>query len=832
MKCPKCQFDNPLDSKFCKECGTQLPSAEKASMTKTLETPLEGLTPGSVFAGRYQIIEELGKGGMGKIYRALDKKLNEEVALKLIKPEIASDPKTLERFHNELKLARKISHTSIGRMHELMEEGGINFITMEYVPGEDLKSFIRRSRQLAVGTAIAIGKQTCEGLAAAHRLGVVHRDLKPSNIMIDREGNVKIMDFGIARTLGEKGITGAGLMIGTPEYMSPEQVEGEEVDQRSDIYSLGIILYEMVTGRLPFEGEMPLSMAIKHKSEVPRDPKQLNAQIPADFSQMILKCMKKDKKDRYQTAEELLSALKRIEEGTSSAERAILRRKIITPREITVTFRLKKFLMAGLAVIIIAALAILLWRVFPRKQDSLSSAAKHSVAVLPFTDLSPEKDQEYFCDGLAEELINRLTKVEGLWVPARTSAFSFKDKNLDIQEIGTKLNVKTALEGSLRKAGNKMRITVRLVNVADGTPLWSEVYERDEGDIFALQDEISLAILSKLRIKLMRAEKAKLVRRYTVNLKAYNLYLQGLFFLNKRTEEGVRRAIDYFQKAIEEDPSYALAYVGLADSHSILGSYGWLPPKEVYPKAKAMVEKALEIDSSLGEAHASLGMINTNYDWDWSAAEIQYRRAIELNPNYANAHQWFALHLAHMARFEEAMSEVRRAQELDPLSLPIMATVGSILFYQREYDHAVDELSKALEIDPNFGPILGYLGRIYAMKEHFKEAIDLTQKAIRNGGYSWGVPILAATYAKSGEKSKAEELLHELEALSRKKYVPASSISLIYGSLGALDKVFELAEKAYQERDPVLHQIKVLPELDIIRSDPRFKALLKKMNLD
>ena len=371
IKCPKCHSDNTDTACFCSNCAVPLHGKEvPVSHTKTLETPKEELTTGSTFVGRYQIIEELGKGGMGRVYRALDKELNEEVALKLIRPEIASDKRAIERFNNELKLARKIIHKNVGRMYELMEDKGTRFITMEYVSGQDLKGLIRQTGKLAVDTAISITKQVCEGLAEAHRLGVVHRDLKPSNIMIDKEGNARIMDFGIARSLKAKGITGAGVMIGTPEYMSPEQVEGKEPDQRSDIYSLGIVLYEMVTGRIPFEGDTPLSIAMKHKTEAPQNPKELNAQIPEDLSRAIMKSMEKEKERRYQGVEELLSELRKIERGVPSTERIIPEKKPITTKEITLTFRLKKLFMPSLVFFALVITAVVVWRLFPRSDVS------------------------------------------------------------------------------------------------------------------------------------------------------------------------------------------------------------------------------------------------------------------------------------------------------------------------------------------------------------------------------------------------------------------------------------------------------------------------------
>ena len=491
---------------------------------------------------------------MGRVYKALDTKINEKIALKLIKPEIASDKNTITRFGNELKMARKISHRNVGTMFHIGEEKGTHFITMEYIPGENLKSMIRMSGLLGVGTAIRIAKQVCEGLIEAHRMDVVHRDLKPGNIMIDRQGDARILDFGIARSIGTKGITGAGVMIGTPEYMSPEQVEGKEADHRSDIYSLGIILCEMVTGRVPFEADTPFAIGVMQKGETPQNPRDLNPNIPETLSEVILKCLEKQKENRYQSVEDVLSELGKIETGIPTTNRVAPKRKPMTSKEVTVTFSPKKVLIPVLIVMTLVIVAVAIWQLLPTKRTALPPPEKHSIAVLPFEDLSPQKDQEHFCDGLADELINRLNKVESLSVPARTSSFYFKGKDLSPQEIGEKLRVDNILEGTLRKSGNRLRITVSLINVADGYPIWSDQYQRDEEDIFDLQDKISLDIVDNLKVELLGEEKAQLMRRTTQNPEAYNLYLRGRFFWNKRTEEGLTKAIEYFQQAIAKDP--------------------------------------------------------------------------------------------------------------------------------------------------------------------------------------------------------------------------------------------------------------------------------------
>ena len=829
VKCPKCNFENPAYTKFCGECSAPLPSSKKISVfpTETLETPKEELTTGSFFAGRYQIIEALGKGGMGKVYRVLDKKLNEEVALKLVRPEIASDKKTLERFSNELKIARKIAHKNVGRMYEMMEEKGIHFVTMEYVSGEDLKSFIKRAGPLSAGKTTFIAKQVCEGLAEAHKLGVVHRDLKPQNIMIDKEGNSRIMDFGIARSRKAKGITADGMIIGTPEYMSPEQVEGKEADHRSDIYSIGVILYEMVTGRIPFEGDAPLSIVLKHKTETPRDPRELNAQIPDDLSHVILKCLEKNKEKRYQAAEEILSEVGKIEKHIPTSERIAPKRKTITSKEITVTFGLKKLFIPALVLIALVAVGLIIWQPWLQKEVAPAPSAKPSIAVLPFKDLSPQKDQEYFCEGLADELINRLTKIESLKVPARTSSFSFKEKGLAIQEIGKNLDVKTVLEGSVRKAENKLRITVQLVKVSDGYPIWSEKFDRNMEDIFSLQDEISLAIINNLKIELLGQEEAKLVKRYTENFKAHNSYLQGLYFWNRRTKEGMEKAVEYFKKAIEEDPQYALAYSGISDSYSLLGYWGFLELKEAYPKAKAAAMKALEIDDMLAEAHASLASIKAVYEWDWQETERGFKRALELNPKYATARVWYGVfYLWPMGQHEEAMREVNRAQELDPLSPIINFSIGFLLYYSQQYDQAIEVFQNVLAMEPNFPPASTFLSMAYIKKGMYDKAIRQEIRASRFLGI-WDERTIGAienTYARSGFEAAVQKILDVTKN--------PSSRAWLYAFLEKKDEAFECLEQAYEQRDSSLLYLKTEPVFESLRSDPRFKALLKKVGLE
>jgi TolB-like protein/Tfp pilus assembly protein PilF/predicted Ser/Thr protein kinase len=729
-KCPKCDTDNPSDSKFCKECATPFPSSEEisASPTETLETPKEELTTGFIFAGRYQIIEVLGKGGMGKVYRALDKKLNEEVALKLVKPEIASDKKTLERFSNELKIARKIAHKNVGRMYELMEEKGTHFITMEYVPGEDLKSFIKRAGPLSAGKTTFIAKQVCAGLAEAHELGVVHRDLKPQNIMIDKEGNSRIMDFGIARSLKAKGITDAGVMIGTPEYMSPEQVDAKETDQRSDIYSLGVILYEMVTGRVPFEGDTPLSVAVKQKTETPEDPRKLNSQIPVDLSNVILRCMEKDKEKRYQSTGELRSELDKIEEGIPTTERVVPERKPITSREITVTFGLKKLFLPGLVVTALVIAAVVIWQFLPQKEAVPVTSKKPSIAVLPFVDLSPQKDQEYFCDGMTDEIIAKLSRFEGWKVIPRTSMMRYKNTDKDIQEIGQELDVITILEGSLRKEKDDIRVNAKLIRVEDSHHLWSDTYEKKLESVFAIQGDVAEKIADALKVELSPEDKEQLAKKPTENLNAYDYYLKGRGFYYHYRRQDNENAIELFKKALELDPNYALAYAGLGDAYA-QRTFRFGFPRSWLDSAIEVSEKAISIDPNSAEAYKALGLAYEYKGWYQKALEAD-RKAVELNPNYKAAVgnigwvNWF------IGEYVEAMKWFKKGLALDPTDAFGHYSIGNCYFGLDDYVKAEQWFRKSLDLQPDLVFAHQELSVLFLAEGKYQKAIQSAQKIL------------------------------------------------------------------------------------------------------
>jgi len=825
--CPKCNADNPDDTLFCGKCGTQFPDQEKIVVTETIEAPKEELTRGTTFAGRYEIIEELGKGGMGRVYRVEDTKLEQEVALKLIKPEIAKDKKTIERFRNELKLARNIRHKNVCGMFDLGETEGVHFITMEYVSGEDLRSSIRRFGQLPIAKSISIAKQICEGLSEAHRLGVVHRDLKSNNIMIDKEGNVRIMDFGIARSLEAKGITGAGVMIGTPEYMSPEQVEGKEVDQRSDIYSLGVILYEMVTGRVPFEGDTPFTVGVKQKSETPKNPKELNTQISDDLNRLILRCLEKDKEIRYRSAEEIRSELEYLEKGIAITERAVVKKE---PKTVKIgEIKWRNLIVYGGGFILLIVIFLVGFILFTGRQMPMDS-----IAVLPFENISGDPDLDYLSDGITENIIDKLAQLPSIKkVIARSSVFRYKGKEINPQVIGHDLGVEAVLISKMYQRADELSLTVELVNTSDNSRIWGKQYKKKISDIFAIQEDITDSIADNLRLKLTGEEIERLTKRFTQDTGAYKKYLQGRFFLNRRTEEGIEMAIKYFKQAIDIDPNYAMAYAGIADSYSLIGTYSYLRPHEAYPLAKKAALQALEIDNTISEVHTSLAAIFRYYDWDWKEAEKKFKRALELNPNNATAHHWYAFYLTIFARFDEAIKEIKRAQELDPLSSIINTDIGMILYYARQFDEAKEQCFKTLEIDPNFWKVYLCLGMVYIQKELYKEAIVELEKAIKINpfdqrslaylGYAWGM---------LGRKDQTLKVLDELLKQAKEKYVCAVDIATLYISIEEEEEAIAWLEKAYEEHEPLFTFARVRPTFDALRSNTKFKELLEKIDLE
>ncbi len=775
VECPKCNTENTSDSEFCKKCATHLPSSKEipASPTKTLEIPKEEFARGTTFAERYDFIEELGKGGMGSVYKVFDKKIKEEVALKILKPEIV-DEKTIERFSSELKLARKIRHENVCQMYDINEEEDTHYITMEYVPGEDLKSFIRRVGQLPVGKTVSIAKQVCEGLSEAHKLGVVHRDLKPQNIMIDKKGNARIMDFGIARSIKGKGITGAGMMIGTPEYMSPEQVEGKEVDQRSDIYSLGVNLYEMVTGQVPFEGDTPFTIGMKHKSETPKNPKELNTQIPEDLSRVILRCMEKDKENRYQSAEEASSELEKIEKGIPTTEKVFPKRKPITSREITVTFGLKKLFVPALVVVALIIAVVIIRQLLPRKEVVSQLPSKPSIAVLPFVDLSLQKDQEYFCDGMTDEIIAKLSRLEGLRVIPRTSMMKYKNTEKGIKEVAQELDVASILEGSVRKEKDDIRVTTTLINVVDGSQLWSETYDRKLESVFDIQSDIAEKIASALKTRLSPEEKERLVKKPTENLEAYHYYLKGVDYYYRYSKDENENAIALFKKSLELDQNYALAYAGLGNAYSQRTLRFGFPDSWLDSAIKAS-SKAISMDPNLPEAYKALGLAYETKRWHRKAKEA-YEKAIELNPNYSDALSNLSAQCGMTGEFDRALIFAKKALLLPSPAIALdYVRIGRAYQYLTEYDKAEEWYNKTFEIEPGitWSTELAYWGlvRTYLIQGNYQKARNQIQKILSfDANNLTGLELAGLVELWTGNYTKAEEYYPKaLEVLGEAK---------------------------------------------------------------
>ena len=730
MKCAKCSTENPEGFSYCRACGTKLIMAEDISEpTETLHPPPTELATGSTFAGRYQIIEELGKGGMGKVYKAVDTKINDKVALKLIKPDISSDSKTIERFKNELRIARKIRHRNVCQMYDLGEEKGTHFITMEFVPGEDLRSMIKMSGRLAVGTTINIAKQVGEGLVEAHSLGIVHRDLKPGNIMIDRQGNVRIMDFGIARSKEAKGITAAGMMIGTPEYMSPEQVEGKDVDPRSDIYSLGVIMFEMVTGRVPFEGESSLSIALKHKTEAPADPRKFNARVPAGLSAVILKCLEKDRKKRFQEAGEIVIELKAIEKGMSESGRTPPGREIITPhlkRAVP-----KKHWIVAAALVVILGIVVVGILYFPTIRRT-TPQGRNMLVVLPFENLGPPDDQ-YFADGITEEITSRLAALHMLGVISRTSAIQYTDTKKTIKQIGEELGVDHVLEGSVRwdrspEGLGRVRVTPQLVRVADDTNLWSEGYDRVIEDIFSVQSEIAEQVARMLDLTLLEPERRALTARPTEDLEAYDLYLKGREHEDRGWAyldyEEFATAIRMFERATELDPGFALPYLRMSYIHSRMYFFGVDRTQERMAKSRTAVNKALELQPDDPEAQRILGFY---YYWclsDYDRAAEIFESVQKARPNYDP--QLLGYIQRRQGKWDQCLETLERAFRINPRDTQIVYELGGANISLHRFEEAEKWFDSALSIYPDHLPAqLGKIGILILSEGNTKEALNL-----------------------------------------------------------------------------------------------------------
>ncbi len=663
----------------------------------------------TALADRYAIEHELGSGGMATVYLAEDLKHHRQVAVKVLRPGLAA-VLGVERFLREIEIAAGLNHPHILPLYDSGEANGFLYYVMPYIKGESLRDKLNRERQLGIEDALAIARAVASALGFAHRQGVIHRDIKPENILL-HEGEAMVADFGIALAVTEAAgerLTETGLSLGTPSYMSPEQATGDrQLSAAADIYALGSVLYELLAGDPPFTGSNVQTIIARILTEKPTRIRSIRDTVPFHVEAALERALAKVPTDRFASAAAFAEAL--TEDGATTAERA--------------------------------------------------GTPHRSIAVLPFDNMSADPEAEYFADGMTEEIINALTKVPALQVASRTSSFVFKDKSQNIREIGRELNVGNVLEGSVRKAGNRIRLTAQLINVDDGYHLWSERYDREMTDVFAVQDDIARSIVDALKVELGGVEETPLVTPQTENVEAYSLYLKGRYFWNKRNEEDVKRGIEHFDQAIRLDPGYVLAHVGIADSYNILGFYDLLPPREAFPHAKAAAATALELDGTFAEAHTSLGYVKFYHDWDRVEAERLFKRAIELNPTYAVARQFYANLLDQCGRPDEAIAQWRRAQELDPLALIISAGIGWHFYFAGDFDQAIPQLQQTLEMDDTFVPGNLWLGLAYQQKAMYEESVAALIRANRHSGESPAMGIeLARAYALAGDVEKPREL--------------------------------------------------------------------------
>ena len=774
----------------------------------------------------YEVLEKLGAGGMGVVYKARDTQLGRFVAIKVLIAGTAGSLDRRDRFIQDARAASSLNHPNIITIHEIVTIDAGECIVMEFVRGQTLADMIEGARIPGVD-CIKIAMQMTDALAAAHSIGIVHRDLKPANVMVTPEGLGKVLDFGLAKLAGDESApkpavdfgesentlsihiddrpkTAEGAIIGTLAYMSPEQAQGLKIDHRSDIFSFGAVLYEMLTGERAFQGSSGIATLAAVLRDEPREFAHAGIEAPPELREVIRRCLRKDPDQRYQSMRDVKDSLEQIYFASRSGTMQMA---------------------SG---------------VWTRLQQA---RAIPSIAVLPFLNLSSDKENEYFSDGLAEEIINALTNLENLRVTARTSAFVFKDAQKNVRQIGETLRVASVLEGSVRKSGNRVRISVQLIDVSEGSNLWSERYDREMTDVFEIQDEISQAIVAKLKVRLasqsgISADPAHpappLVKRHTDNLEAYNLYLKGRFELYKMTREGLDESRKLFEEAIRLDPRYALAHDGLAYGYYSEGFLGFEPPKVAMPKAKAAVRRAIELDESVAEAHATLGVILALYDWDWAGAERELMRSIELNGASPVSRDVYAFYyLRPVCRIEDAISETRQALSLDPLSMLFRAHLGFLLYLQHRYEDSIAEFRQVLDVDPRYYLALAMVGQVHALAGQWDEALECFAKAREaDAGSKFVASLEAMTLAFAGRRAESVAQLEDIIQRSEHDYISSVSIAYVCTALGETDRAFEYLDRGVFNRDPLILGLKSNPIFESLRTDPRYHALLKKMRLE
>jgi eukaryotic-like serine/threonine-protein kinase len=770
----------------------------------------------------FHIVEKLGEGGMGVVYKAEDTRLHRFVALKFLPDNLAQDALALERFRREARAASTLNHPGICTIHDVGEQGGRSFIAMEFIDGETLRAHIH-GQPLPPEEIVRLGIQIADALDAAHTQGIIHRDIKPANVFVTRRGQAKVLDFGLAKlvrtgvalTADAQEIADStsitGIISGTPSYMSPEQVRGDNLDQRTDIFSLGLLLYEMATGRQAFSGGTGGVIIEAILTRSPTPARSINPQIPPMLEEIINKALHKNIDQRYQRAADICADLQRLERGTDPASGA----RSITHSQLPAA---------------------------PAPQDSPTQARAprtervskviNSLAVLPFENATRDPENEYLSDGIAGSLINMMATVPKLRVMAQSTVFRYKGGGIDPQAVGRELNVRAVLTGRIMQSGESLRIGAELVDVATGSQLWGAQYHRKPGDIFAIQDEISNEISEKLRLKLTRDEKKRFSKRPTGDAEAYRLYLKGRHHWDRWTEDGFYKAIEYFQLAVEKDPSYALAHCGVADSYVLLGWNSYLPPKQAFPKAKMAAMRALRLDPDLGEAHAPLAAVLWLHEWQWNQARAEFQRSLALNPSYPTANHWFAEYVMTMGRPAEAIEKMKASQELDPLSLIISVAIGWANYMARRYDDAIEQLRRTVELEPHYPVTYWILGALLRKMGQLEQAIAEGEKGVKlSGGSPLMSAALAQTLATAGERAKAIQILDDLSNLAKQKYVSPYFFAGIHIGLGEHDRAMEFLEQSYNELCHWLIYLHIDPSMDALRSNPRFQDLLGRIGL-
>jgi serine/threonine-protein kinase len=786
--------------------------------------------------GPYEILDLLGAGGMGEVYRARDTRLDRQVAIKVLPPEFAANTERRARFTREAKTLSQINHPHICALYDVGEQDGTAFLVMEYLDGETLAQRLAKG-PLPLPQVFAVARQTAAALEAAHKHAIIHRDLKPGNIMLTASG-VKLLDFGLAKPLWSADeadadasttsaglITGAGTALGTLRYMSPEQVKGQPLDARTDVFSLAVVLYEMTTGRRPFLGASSTAVLAAILQEMPPPVTALDPTLPPELDRIIRRGLAKDPDRRYQTSRDLLNDVEELEQTLNAGHGDATTRSWSGARP--VPRRASAWLVVVLAAALVATIvtvALLSRRGVP--------VDRRSIAVLPLKNLSADPENEYFSDGITEDIIAQLSKLGDVRVIAATSMQRYKNSDKPVSQIARELGVATLLEGSVRRAGDRVRIVSELVDGKSAQQLWAETYDRDLKDIFAIQSEVSRRIAVALKGELSPAETARLRKTPPKDVDAFNLYLKGRYYWNKRTADDLQKGIGYFQQAIGRDPAYALAYAGLADSYSLLAQYGVDLTDEMRPRAKDAAARALALDPNLAEAHVSQALVD-KAEFKWAAADDEFRRALELNPGYATAHHWYANHLSQLGRSEEAIAEIRRAQQLDPLSIGINAAFGAVLFLARRYDDALAQYKTTLDMDPDFALAHGAMAELYIEKGDFAQAQNEYEKVKALTGETANLRAsLGYLYAVSGQPPKATRLLGELARQRGPGAARPGSLAAICAALGRTNDAFAWLDRGYAERDTWLAFLKVEPKFDRLRSDPRFTVLLRRVGLE